>query len=394
VSTQSDVRRPPTRHTPDTVWIAWLVAAAVIVVLAVNVVRHLAAPPHHMRMGASETLFRDGSAPLGPLLSHRLVTTWHVDAVALAFLVLLGAWYVTALGRRRRQTAEPWPVSRTVAFAGGLAVCAYATNGSIAVYDMALFSAHMLGHLALVMLAPALLVAGRPLRLAVEASSEPTAQRIERIARGRVVSLLTAPPVALACYTGVIVGSHLTGLMDTIMANTAAGQFEHLVYLVVGYQFFVLVVGDEPIRWRLSTPARWGLLAIAMAVDTFTGIVLMQATTPIDMHPPAGLHVDPLADTHTGGAIMWFGGDAIMALVMTLLVIGWLRTSGRSLRDRSSWLEQARAETLRGRTGGEARPAATGAPAPDDLDDDQARLDAYNAWLAGMADHDGRQASS
>ena len=115
-----------------------------------------------------------------------------------------------------------------------------------------------------------------------------------------------------------------------------------------------------------------------MAVDTFTGIVLMQATAPIEMHPPAGLQVDPLSDTHTGGAIMWFGGDAIMAVVMTLLVIGWLRTSGRSLRDRASWLEQARATTLSDRTG-----------AGGDLDDDDSRRDAYNAWLAGMADGNG-----
>ena len=90
--------------------------------------------------------------------------------------------------------------------------------------------------------------------------------------------MLTAPPVALASYTAVIVGSHLTGLMDVIMRNTWAGQLEHLVYLLVGCQFFVLVVGDEPIRWRLAAPARWLLLAVAMAVDTFTGIVLMQGT--------------------------------------------------------------------------------------------------------------------
>jgi putative membrane protein len=165
------------------------------------------------------------------------------------------------------------------------------------------------------------------------------------------------------------------------------------VYVLVGCQFFVLVVGQEPIRWRLAAPARWLLLAIAMAVDTFTGIVLMQGTKAVHL-AGSRLHVDALSETHTGGAIMWFGGDAIMAVVMTLLVIGWLRTSGRSLRDRSSWLEQARAETLRGRTGGEDRPAATSAPALDDLDDDQARLDAYNAWLAGMAKDDGRQARS
>jgi putative membrane protein len=370
------------RRAPDAVWIAWLVAAAVLVVLAVNVVRHLTSP-HHMHMPASDTLFRDGAAPLGPLLSHRLVTAWHVDAVALAVIVLLGAWYATALNRRQRRTDQPWPIARTAAFAAGLAVCAYATCGAIAVYDKALFSAHMLGHLALLMLAPPLLVAGGPLRLAVEAARPRTARRIERIAQGPIVSLLTSPPVALACYTGVIVGSHLTGLMDTIMRSNVAGQVEHLVYLAVGYQFFVLIVGDEPIRWRLSTPARLGLLALAMAVDTFTGVTLMMATIPIAMHPPADLNVDPLADTHTGGSIMWFGGAAIMAAVMILLVVAWLRASGRSLRDRNSWLEQARAATLSQHTG-----------SGGDLDDDDARRDAYNKWLAAMADEDGRKARS
>ena len=365
------------RRTPDAVWLAWLAAAAVLVVLAVNVVRHLTARQQmHMHMSADDALFRSGGAPLGPLLSRQLVTAWHVDAVALAVIALLAAWYASGLIRRRQHHDGGWPLSRTLLFGAGLAVCAFATNGSIAVYDMALFSAHMLGHLALIMVAPALLVAGRPLRLAIEASQPSTARRIEAVARGRVVSLLTSPPVALACYTAVIVGSHLTGVMDTIMRNTLAGQVEHLVYLVVGCQLFVLIVGDEPIRWRLSTPARWGLLALSMAVDTFTGVILMMSTTPVAMDPPASLHVDPLADTHTGGAIMWFGGDAIMAAIMILLVIGWLRTSGRSLRDRDSWLEQARATTLHDRTGSGA----------GDLDDDDARLDAYNSWLAHMSE--------
>src|SRR6266511_1342377 len=93
------------RRLPDAVWLAWLLAAAVLVVLLVNVVRHLSAPPGAQHMHAGEALFRAGAAPLGPLLSHRLFTAWHVDAVALAFLVLLGAWYATALARRRRRRA-------------------------------------------------------------------------------------------------------------------------------------------------------------------------------------------------------------------------------------------------------------------------------------------------
>ena len=39
--------------------------------------------------------------------------------------------------------------------------------------------------------------------------------------------------------------------------------------------------------------------------------------------------MNALSDTHTGGAIMWFGGDAIMAVVMIALVIGWLRRRRR-----------------------------------------------------------------
>jgi len=119
-----------------------------------------------------------------------------------------------------------------------------------------------------------------------------------------------------------------------------------------------------------------------MAVDTFTGITLMLLSEPIAMRTAPGLQVDPLNDTQTGGAIMWFWGDAIMALIMVALVITWLRTSGQSTRDRDSWLEHARAATLRDRTGD-----ASGG----DIDEDQARLAAYNEWLANLARHDQRQ---
>jgi putative copper resistance protein D len=265
-----------------------------------------------------------------------------------------------------------WPVRRTAAFLAGLAVCAFATNGSIAVYDQVLFTAHMAGHLALVMVAPALLVAGRPLELSLAAAPAQRRARLERVYRGRRIALITAPPVALASYAAVIVGSHLTGVMDTIMRNTWAGQVEHLVYVIAGCQFFVLVVGEEPIRWRLASPARWLLLAVAMAVDTFTGIVLMQGTHAVELLPSA-LDVDALSDTRTGGAIMWFGGDAIMAVVMIGLVVNWLRTVDRAPKDKG-WLEQARAAAFAEHTG----------TSGEGVDDDDAARAAYNEWLAKL----------
>jgi putative copper resistance protein D len=295
-----------------------------------------------------------------------------LDALAVVLAVLAAAWYLTGVALVPvRNPGTRWPVARTVTFLAGLLVVLFATCGSIAVYDKVLFTAHMAGHLALVMLAPALLMAGRPLTLAVAASR--SSARWERLLGGRVLALLTAPPVALATYAAVIVGSHLTGLMDTIMRSTWAGQLEHLVYLLVGCQFFALVIGNEPIRWRLSSPARWLLLAVAMAVDTFTGIVLLQGTHQVAL-APSRLNVSPLSDTHTGGAIMWFGGDAIMAVIMIALVVAWLR-AGDAHEGDAGWLERARRDQFR---------EHTGASADESIDDDDAAREAYNAWLARL----------
>ena len=359
-----------TTRLPRLALAAWAIAAAIVVAVVVAVVYYLTADGAHMHMSSAEALTRGkGGTPTQPL-SDRLFTAWQLDAIAVAVLVIVAAAYLTGVALVAARTDRRWPMRRSASFFAGLAVCAFATNGSIAVYDQVLFTAHMAGHLALVMLAPALLIAGHPLSLAVEASSADRRERILRVARGRVVSLLTSPPVALASYAAVIVGSHLTGIMDTIMRNTWAGQVEHLVYVVVGCQFFVLVVGQEPIRWRLASPARWLLLAVAMAVDTFTGIVLMQGTTAVHLVPSA-LHVDALSETHTGGAIMWFGGDGIMAVVMIALVLEWLRVVERNPAPKG-WLEQARGATFTEHTG------ASGS----DVDEDDAAREAYNEWLA------------
>jgi putative copper resistance protein D len=385
-------RSGPTPEAGGGFWAVWLTALLILAALVFAVVRYLSLPPGQtvhmpgMRSGATEALTRlRTDTSVGSLLGGSLLTEWQLNAVAVAFVVVLGAWYLASAARARR--TGPWPWSRVAAFLAGLGFIVLATCGSIGVYDMALFSAHMLGHLIFVMVAPVLLMAGRPLELSLTASGPATRDRLERTYRGRVITLVTAPPVALASYAVVIVGSHLTGLMNGIMGNSWAGQAEHLVYLVVGCQFFVLVLGDAPIRWQLSTPARWLLLALAMAVDTFVGIVIMQTSQPFHMVPLPGLVVNPLSDTHTGGSIMWFGGDAIMAAVMIALVIGWLRDPERQRQDNAGWLEQARRETFAERVLPSAQSGGAGTADADtvtrdlDFDTDDERLRAYNDWL-------------
>jgi putative copper resistance protein D len=390
--TQPDQAAPAVgRRLPVLLTATWLLATAVLVLLGFAVDHHLRGGQGMAGMGSmSHSLYRAGAVPDGPLLSANLVTVWQLDPMADAVLLLFLTGYLAGVRQAGRRGTR-WPAWHTASFLAGLAVCVLATNSSIAVYDMSLFTAHMIGHLMLVMLAPALLMAGQPLNLLLAATDGERRQRIRRFLLGPTVSLLTAPPVALASYTVVIVGTHLTGLMDQIMRHTWAGQLEHLAYLVLGCQFFAVVIGDPPIRWRLAAPARLFMLALSMAVDTFTGVTLLQTTVAVSMTPPASAHVNPLTDTQTGGAIMWFGGDGIMAVIMVVIAVGWVHRPERARRDSGGWLEQARRANFAAHAGtgqpdtGRSDPSGLGSeePSPDepDFDDDERRLEQYNAWL-------------
>jgi cytochrome c oxidase assembly factor CtaG len=309
-----------------------------------------------------------------------------VLAVAMAVLYLEGAWRVA-----RRHPARPWPWWRTALFLCGLAVVVMATESGIGAYSDVLFWDHMIQHLMLIMVAPVLLVAGAPLTLLLHASRNPLHTWAKRAIRSRLATGLTWPPFGIIAYTATIVGTHLTGLMNVIMSNAAVRDGEHVLYLVVGYLFFLPLVGREPIRWRISYPARLLVLFLTMPVDTFTGLILGYSTTPMTgMGPRPAWAPNPVSDLHSGGAVMWIGGDAIMFAVMMLVFLAWTR-DGRAASS-GGWLEAARRASFAGLTGsdpaaGARATAATSGPGGQDgggagtIDDDE-HLAAYNEFLA------------
>ena len=264
-------------------------------------------------------------------------------AAVLAALYLWGAWRVG-----RRHPARPWPWWRAAFFFAGLAVIVLATESGIGAYDDVLFWDHMVQHLMLIMVAPPLLVAGQPVTLLLHASRNPLHTWTKRVIRSRVVTFLTWPPFTLAAYAAVIVATHLTGLITTTITHPVLHDAEHAVYLVVGYLFFLPIVGSEPIRWRLSYPIRFLLLAVAMPVDTFTGLILSMASSPLhatDGPAPPG-SPNPLQDVHWAGAIMWVAGDALMFAFMMLVFLMWARADRGGDSSSLGWLEKVRSNSF------------------------------------------------
>jgi putative copper resistance protein D len=311
-----------------------------------------------------------------------VLTQWEFAPVVTAAVLAVGALYLWGAWRvRRRHPARPWPWWRTGMFLAGLAVVVIATQSGIGAYDDVLFWDHMIQHLLLIMVAPPLLVVGEPFTLLLHASRNPLHSWAKRVIRSRVVSFLTWPPFGLVAYIVTIVGTHLTSLTGPILRNPLLHDAEHVLYLVVGYLFFLPLLGREPIRWRISYPVRILVLFLAMPVDTFTGLVLGYATSGTyteGPRPPGAL--GPVQDVHWGGAIMWIAGDAIMFGLMLLVLLAWSRER-RASWGMSGWLEAARKsrfdEVVAPGGPAGARPGRRG------IDDDE-HLAAYNAYLARL----------
>jgi cytochrome c oxidase assembly factor CtaG len=320
---------------------------------------------------------------------------WQFAPVVTALVAAAAALYLWGVWRvGRRHPARPWRWWRTAFFFAGLAAIVLATESGIGAYDDVLFWDHMVQHLMLIMVAPPLLVAGQPVTLLLHASRNPLHTWTKRVIRSRVVSFLTWPPFTLAAYAAVIVSTHLTGLITTTITHPLLHDAEHAVYLVVGYLFFLPIVGSEPIRWRLSYPIRFLMLAVAMPVDTFTGLILTMQGTPLRATngpaPPGS--PNPLQDIHWAGAIMWVAGDALMFGFMMLVFLMWAR-SDQGGDSSLGWLEKVRSNSFEHATRQGASPAAAGAStataspstaaAPGTIDDDE-HLAAYNDYLARL----------
>jgi cytochrome c oxidase assembly factor CtaG len=327
-----------------------------------------------------------------------VLTQWQFAPVVTAFVVLAAILYGWGVLRvARRHPARPWPPWRTAMFAAGLVVIVLATQSGIGAYDDLLYWDHMVQHLMLIMIAPPLLIFGQPITLLLHASRNPLHTWTKRLLRSPVAKFLTWPVFGVAAYTAAVVGAHLTPVATYVQRNQAAHDAEHALFLIIGYLFFLPILGHEPIRWRLSYPVRFVVLVLIMPVDTFTGLVLgygSSSSPGIPTGPRPAWAPSPVQDLHTGGAVMWVGGDALMFALMMLVLLMW-STDERAALSGHGWFERARRENLATLVASHRVAASDGATSGSGNDaraprggiDDDEHLAAYNAYLARLNRH-------
>lgn len=73
-------------------------------------------------------------------------------------------------------------------------------------------------------------------------------------------------------------------------------------------------------------------LMLAMGVDAFVGVTLVMTAgnaLSVTGMQPRGWGLEPLADLHAGGAVMWVGGSGLMLAFMIVALAEWLTDTKR-----------------------------------------------------------------
>ena len=282
-----------------------------------------------------------GPLPLAPTVG-RLAWGWEPTGVALAVVGLGLALYVKGLLVMRRR-GDAWPAGRTISWMIGLGLIAWAGVGGLAQYAHVMFSAHMVSHMVLSMVAPIFLVLAAPATLALRTLPGPR-QPGEVSPRGLLTSflhsrfarLVTHPLVGPVLFVGSLYALYFSPIFGQLMESHWGHAAMQLHFIAVGTLFFYVLVGIDPSPRSLQPIVRFGLLLVTIPFHAFFAIALMSSNTVIaesywtTIDRP--FRTDLLADQYLGGGISWAMGEVPLVLVMGALFVQWIRTDRREAR--------------------------------------------------------------
>ena len=220
---------------------------------------------------------------------------WSLPMSLAPVLVLVTLFYVRGwlrLRSERPDTTSPW---RIAGFGGGLLVLLIATGSPLAVLDHELLSIHMVQHILLMSVAPALLLLGAP--VLTLAHGLPT-----RFVRGVAGPFLRGAPVRavgrilfhpIFCWSiasAAVIGWHVPALFELAARSHGWHEIQQVTFFVAGIS--VLVASDPALAerfgasWMVSATVSFSrALCLVMRCRRFWRSPIEWFTGPISWRP-------------------------------------------------------------------------------------------------------------
>ncbi|SEQ94368.1 putative copper resistance protein D [Arthrobacter sp. OV608] len=271
----------------------------------------------------------------------RWLTEWRLDWLWIAVALFGLVSYFLGVAKIYRR-GDKWQWFRSVNWVIGLLVLTYITSGPPSVYGRVLFSAHMVDHMALTMVAPIFLVLGAPVTLALRAlpprgdGSRGPREWLLVFVHSRFSQVVTHPIFAAANFAGSIVLFYYSDLFGYAMREHVGHELMILHFLLTGYIFILSMIGTDPLPRRAPYPMRLLLLLATMGFHAFFGVAIMGGTNLLAADYFGNLGrawgQSALLDQQTGGAVAWGIGEVPTLLVAIGVAIMWSRSDQRETK--------------------------------------------------------------
>jgi cytochrome c oxidase assembly factor CtaG len=205
----------------------------------------------------------------------------------------------------------------------------------------------MVQHVLLMMVAPPLLLVGRPWPRLVRplplALRRPLARSVlagPALAPVRdACRWLAAPLPAFVLFNGTLLAWHVPALFDLTLRDGPVHDLEHALFFGTALLFWVHLLPGASGRPQLADGARVVYGTAALLVSWVLAVVLGLAMAPVYTgyaelaHRPGGLSA--LADQQLAAGVMWVPGSVPYCIVLALVLLRWLDpgTENRRLRE-------------------------------------------------------------
>jgi putative membrane protein len=275
-------------------------------------------------LAASAAGAHDVAAP--PPVPGWTFEPWVVVCLGLSALLygvgLVRLWRKSGEGRARLRL-QAW------SFGVGWLALAAALVSPLDALGSWLFSAHMLQHEAMMIVAAPLLVLGRPFALWMWGLPPSWRRPVGAAVLGRAVqgvwTLLTWPVFAWLFHAAVVWLWHAPLLFEAALHSNAVHTLQHISFLGSALLFWWAVLGDGSFRpqrglsmlYIFTTMAHTGALG---ALLTWSGIVWY----PSYIGAGEAFGMDALEDQQLGGLIMWVPGGLAYLIAGLTLAAKWL----------------------------------------------------------------------
>jgi cytochrome c oxidase assembly factor CtaG len=262
---------------------------------------------------------------------------WAADPLVIGLFFTVTAVYVAGMMRQRRERRLPQSAPRrAIAFGAGMLLLVVTLLSPLDAWGDQLFAAHMAQHLVLMMLAPPLLVLGRPFIVALWAMPTGGRRAVGAwwLRRGRLrltIDVLMSPLVAWLLASAALWFWHSPQPYVLAFRIPSVHAAEHLSFFLTAILFWRVVI-DGPASGRLSIGATMiFVFTFAMENAMLAALLVFAPRVLYSVHAaaPAWSGLTPLEDQQLAGVLMWAVTSAVDLLALSLLFVALLDSAQR-----------------------------------------------------------------